>query len=630
MTYRPDIDGLRAVAVLAVVAFHAFPGWAPGGFVGVDVFFVISGYLISGIILRGLADGRFSFTGFYARRIRRIFPALAVTLLAVWVGGWFVLFADDYSTLGRHIAAGVAFVSNIILWNEAGYFDDAADTKPLQHLWSLGIEEQFYLAWPLLLFLGWKLRIRPLWFTSALLATSFLLNLWQIRVDLVGTFYSPFTRFWELLVGGTLACLSIDKIAIWPRARHVTAVAGLVLIAAAVAVIDGTRHFPGLWALLPTAGAFLVIAAGPDAWTNRAVLSRRAMVEIGLVSYPLYLWHWPLLSFARIATGDTPSTSVRVAVVMLAVALAWLTYTLIETPVRHGRARAYAVPALCSAMTGVLALGLATSQAQGFDHRPINRSDRAHFLQYYDRMHKRGLSEAYRQGCDFMDWPTGDLRAAIDAECTEPGARATLFLWGDSYAQALSLGIRELLPAGSRLAQVTTSLCRPGVGDLDPDVPNGRCLRSNDFAMERIRALRPAVVILTQKGRHEQTDWPSLARQTLANGAARVLLVGPMPQWSPSLPEVIATRYWGASFDRVAQGLNRDAFEVDRRLKAALDGDSAVTYVSALDGLCTDQGCLAVVPGSRDRELLAVDAGHLSPAGSVFVAETLLRPHLLP
>lgn len=630
MTYRPDIDGLRAVAVLAVVAYHAFPRWVPGGFVGVDVFFVISGYLISGIILRALSEGRFSFAGFYARRIRRIFPALFVVLLAVWVGGWFVLFADDYITLGRHIAAGVAFVSNLILWNEAGYFDDAADTKPLLHLWSLGVEEQFYLAWPLLLFLAWKLRIRPLWFTVALTAGSFLLNVWQIRVDLVGTFYSPLTRLWELLVGGALACLSFEKYIVWPRARHLVAAAGLVLIGTAVTVLDDNRLFPGLWALLPTVGAFLVIAAGPDAWMNRAVLSRRAMVWIGLVSYPLYLWHWPLLSFARIASGETPPASTRVAVVLLAVALSWLTYRWLETPVRHGTLRSFVVPALCSAMTGVLAIGLATSQAQGFADRPINRSDRAHFLQYYDRMHKAGLADAYRSGCDFMEWSTGNLRDAIDAECTQPGSGPTFFLWGDSYAQSLSLGIRELLPDESRLAQVTTSLCRPSFDDIDPQVPDGRCRRSNDFTVDRIRALRPAVVVLAQMGRHEETDWSSLAQQILSGGAGRVVVVGPLPQWSPSLPEVIATHYWGGAFDRVSHGLDPLLFDIDRRLQTALAGSPAVAYVSALEGLCTDEGCLAVVPRSRNRDLIAVDSGHLSPRGSVFVADTLLRRYLLP
>ena len=208
--YRPDIDGLRALAVVLVVAFHAWPALVPGGFVGVDVFFVISGFLISGILVSALHEQRFSFTDFYVRRVRRIFPALVVVLVASYAIGWFVLFADDYQRLARHIRAGVLFVSNFALWSEAGYFDGAADTKPLQHLWSLGVEEQFYLAWPLLLWLAWRWRIRPLWLTTVLLVGSLGFNLVSIRTDLVSTFFSPLTRFWQLLAGAVLACLPYE------------------------------------------------------------------------------------------------------------------------------------------------------------------------------------------------------------------------------------------------------------------------------------------------------------------------------------------------------------------------------------------------------------------------------------
>src|SRR3984893_8246561 len=162
LAYRPDIDGLRAIAVLAVIGFHAFPTWIRGGFVGVDVFFVISGYLISTILLTGMERGSFRFSQFYIRRIRRIFPALVVVLLACMVAGWLVLFSSEYKALGKHVAGSAAFVSNFVLWNEAGYFDKAAATKPLLHIWSLGIEEQFYIVWPLLLYLVWKRKAATL------------------------------------------------------------------------------------------------------------------------------------------------------------------------------------------------------------------------------------------------------------------------------------------------------------------------------------------------------------------------------------------------------------------------------------------------------------------------------------
>ncbi|MDP2318120.1 MAG: acyltransferase family protein [Acidobacteriota bacterium] len=624
--YRPDIDGLRAVAVLAVVVFHAWPALLPGGFIGVDVFFVISGYLITGIILGGLAQGRFQFSDFYARRIRRIFPALAVVLIASYVAGWFLLFADDYQNLSRHLMAAVLFVSNFLLRGESGYFDEAADRKPLQHLWSLGIEEQFYLIWPALLVTAWRLRIKPLYLTSAIVVFSFFYNVYSVRIDPAATFYSPSTRFWQLLLGGALAAAHQGRSTAIPASTaNLMSFTGVGLIAAGLALLDGTRLFPGLWALLPSVGALLMIVAGPLAWFNRTVLSAPVLVGIGLISYPLYLWHWPLLSFARIAGGDTPSHLVRAGLVLASGVLAWLTYEVIEKPVRFGRRRALMVPGLCAAMVAIIGVAFVTDRAGGLMARPITRTDQAQFIQYYDRMHKQGLSEAYRQECDFMDWPTGAVRLSIDPACTEPGERETVFLWGDSYAQALSAGLRAAAPAGTRVAQVATSLCRPSFEDIDPHVPGGRCRVSNHYALERIRALRPAVVVIAQNLGHAETDWALLTREVQAAGAGRVVLVGPAPFWTPSLPEVVAHQYWGRSYARVSHGLAIAAFDTDRLLKARVAGVDGLSYVSLLDGLCTDAGCQAVVDGGGWQDLIAFDSGHFSPRGSVFVGEELLR-----
>jgi len=209
--YRRDIDGLRAVAVLSVVAFHAFPDWMKGGFIGVDIFFVISGFLISTIIFENLDRGTFTFFEFYARRIKRIFPALLLVLIASFVFGWFALLADEYKQLGKHIAAGAGFVSNLVLWSEAGYFDNSAETKPLLHLWSLGIEEQFYIVWPFFLWFAWKKKFNLLTLTVILTLISFTLNLKGISENSVAIFYSPQTRFWELLSGSILAWFAIYK-----------------------------------------------------------------------------------------------------------------------------------------------------------------------------------------------------------------------------------------------------------------------------------------------------------------------------------------------------------------------------------------------------------------------------------
>ncbi|MEO8298688.1 MAG: acyltransferase, partial [Burkholderiales bacterium] len=201
--YRPDIDGLRALAVVAVVCFHAFG--VRGGFVGVDVFFVISGYLITGILLRDLSLGRFSIARFYARRVRRIFPALTVVLLATLVAAWFLLWSDELQQLGKHTAAGAGFVANLMYWNEAGYFDRASEAKPLLHLWSLGIEEQFYIVWPLLLWLAARSRLPIAWVTLLLCVASFVWNVVQLPHDPTAAFYSPLGRAWELLAGAAVA-----------------------------------------------------------------------------------------------------------------------------------------------------------------------------------------------------------------------------------------------------------------------------------------------------------------------------------------------------------------------------------------------------------------------------------------
>jgi peptidoglycan/LPS O-acetylase OafA/YrhL len=374
--YRPDIDGLRAVAVLSVVGFHAFPTAVPGGFAGVDVFFVISGFLISNQILHRLERGDFTLAGFYARRIRRIFPALILVLAACYGLGWFALFADEYAQLGKHIAAGAAFVSNFLLWRDSGYFDTNSRLKPLLHLWSLGVEEQFYLIWPLTLILTFKLRLKVLAVVLAVLLSSFAFNLYFLRQDAIGAFYLPVTRFWELMAGGVLACTvsSPSQSSGREAYKEWASVTGLLLTIATFSVLRESMAYSGTWALLPTLGAFLLLAAGPGAWVNRNILANRALVPIGLISYPLYLWHWPLLSFGGIVQSGSLSTLARFVVILLSLVLATLTYLLVERPIRFG----VKAPSVAFAAAGFLAIaggaGWATFKAGGVQFRAANRS----------------------------------------------------------------------------------------------------------------------------------------------------------------------------------------------------------------------------------------------------------------
>lgn len=338
-TYRPDIDGLRAVAALGVVIFHIWPSVLRGGYVGVDVFFVISGYLISSIILKGVSQGTFSLADFYIRRARRIFPALIVVLLFSFAVGWYVLLPHEFDHLNRHIAAGAGFVSNLLLWSEGGYFDFVAIKKPLLHLWSLGIEEQFYLLWPLLLVAAHRFRLPLKWTIIVIALISFALNVVLVEQHPSASFYLPFARFWELLGGGAIAFIEQRRGAIisaaWSEARaRAISIVGLVMIVAAMALYRDLPTFPGWWPLLPVLGAMAMIAAGPTAWVNRKLLAHPVAVYLGLISYPLYLWHWPIVTFTRIVNPEWINRGSRFLIFAASLAAAALTFRFIEGPIR--------------------------------------------------------------------------------------------------------------------------------------------------------------------------------------------------------------------------------------------------------------------------------------------------------
>ncbi|RQR43548.1 acyltransferase [Burkholderia sp. Bp9131] len=472
LAYRPDIDGLRAVAVLSVVLFHAFPSILPGGFVGVDVFFVISGYLITNILLAELDDDRFSVLRFYGRRVRRIFPAFVLVMIATYALGWFSLFKGEFKQLGEHIAAGAAFVANFAFWNEAGYFDTASNTKPLLHLWSLGIEEQFYILWPLLLAWGW--RNRRLFAVIAFgFVASFVANMVLIASHPDAAFFLPISRFWELLAGAGLAYASTNG------TRGRLAMIGLLLCVGAMVGLNESMQFPGWWALLPVVGAMLLIAGGPDAWINRNVLSQPAMVWVGKISFPLYLWHWPLLSFATILAGQIPAAHVRVLLVGASFVLSWLTYALIERPVRFGARPRLKVTVLCVLLLAIGYMGAMTYARDGL-----------------------GFRKGYNALADANTATLGAGKQFVKTVCgvSEPGLftfcdsdkRETpdSIVWGDSKADALYWGLVRESKADHRWMLTARISCAPLAGVVrtssyskdDPD----ECARSNQIALQAI------------------------------------------------------------------------------------------------------------------------------------------------
>jgi peptidoglycan/LPS O-acetylase OafA/YrhL len=439
--YRPDIDGLRALAVIGVVLYHTFPtGVVRGGFVGVDVFFVISGYLISSIILSDAWRGNFSFINFYKRRVLRLFPALIVVLSACLIAGWFLLLADEYCQLGKHVSAGTAFIANLIFWQEAGYFDTASETKPLLHLWSLGVEEQFYLIAPAILVLMVRTETIIRHWILALLFASLISCIYFSNTEKESAFYLPYNRFWELLCGALLALPRVKNMSFRYFGDDVRSVLGLTLILASAFVLQRKLSFPGAWALLPVAGAFLLISAGEKGFMNRLVLSNRLMVAIGLVSYPLYLWHWPLLAFLRIGASSGGRVEAmfasRVAAMSVSVFLAFLTYKAIELPIRTGgRKVLYSIASIfCIGTLG--AIGFAIYSLGGIEARiDVSPKNALVLFSEYPHQQRNSLCQTHYPSLDF----------AFFCELSKPEP-ATLALIGDSHANQYFQSLVKRLP----------------------------------------------------------------------------------------------------------------------------------------------------------------------------------------
>lgn len=469
--YRPDIDGLRAIAVLSVIGFHAFG--VMGGFSGVDIFFVISGFLISTIIFESLEKSSFSFIEFYQRRIRRIFPSLLLVLVTCLIIGWLTFFADEYQELGKHVAAGAGFVSNLVLWSESGYFDSSAEKKVLLHLWSLGVEEQFYIFWPLLAYCLWKFRQHFLWLIFGLIALSFCLNVWLIYKDGVATFYSPLTRFWELLLGSCLAYLMLYRQAFITRINsypNTVGTIGFLLVLSAIALFTKDLAFPGWWAVIPVMGASLLILSGQESWVGKNIFSNRILVWFGLISFPLYLWHWPLLVLAKM-TGNDSRLMIKIAMV-LAIVLAWVSYRYVERPIRYGKNQKRNTMLLMLGMLLVAIAGLTIYMSGGFASRIDDGQGGKLAAQYRSQLE---WPESYNASAACIAQYGGDQYCLVGDSSKPP----TIALIGDSHANHFYPGLNKYYQdQGSNLLFLGSGGCPPFF-DIDripkPPAPNLNC-----------------------------------------------------------------------------------------------------------------------------------------------------------
>jgi peptidoglycan/LPS O-acetylase OafA/YrhL len=609
--FRPDIEGLRALAILPILANHAgIPGFA-GGFVGVDIFFVISGYLITRIIMRDRAEGRYSLAEFYRRRALRIFPALFVLLPVVTIVALLAMAPSELVTFSRSVIATTFFASNFHFLADTGYFTPAAATRPLLHTWSLAIEEQFYIFWPLVLAFALPRNRGARWGTVwAIVAASFVASIWMTRVDMAVAFYQLPFRAWELGLGGLLSALPLARLN--RPSREVLSAAGLAAIGYATHFYREPLVFPGAAAALPCLGAAAIIAAGPQPLVNRLLALAPARF-FGRISYSLYLWHWPVIVFAGLwlflpAGGPTIAGEIAISVL-----LGWLSYELIE---KNGRTWLAAMSRrtlflTCAAVmiaTGAFALALIATNGLPGRFTPQQRA--------FDGALDRNDQQAYRQGRCFMVEPLDrfDERTCLSGAPGRPQA----LLIGDSLAAHWWPGLSQAdLPFS--VLQATMVGCKPGLYAPEDRRPCARFF--NRMLGPWLSGHKVQAVILA--GRWQTSDLP-LLDTTLARLRAagqRTIVIGAVPIYRFALPRLLFFNTASGDPGAMARAnLDRDAsFAVDRAV-AQVAARHHTPFISPLDALCPNGECRVLAAPSVPMQF---DDAHFTVEGSRVAAEAI-------
>ncbi|MBX3479985.1 MAG: acyltransferase [Caulobacter sp.] len=641
MKHRSDIDGLRAVAVLPVLTFHAGFSQTPGGFVGVDVFFVISGFLITGIVADELGrDGGLSLAGFYERRVRRIFPALFAMLGLTALAVSLLLTPGEVVDFARTLVSAVFSVSNVQFWLGTDYFGLAAHQLPLLHTWSLGVEEQFYMVMPLAMALLWRgagrasaqavsgqpvgvpVRVKA---TLALVAAaSFAWACWGALYQPTASFYLLHTRAWELALGALLAVGAVPA----PRGRilrEVLAAGGLLAIAAAVVLYDAETPFPGFAALAPCLGAAAILHAGSrrdDAptWTAR-LLSTPPVVFFGLISYSLYLWHWPVIVLQRasffLGEGLDPKLE-KLLLVAVSVALAWLSWRFVERPFRNrswlSRRAVFALGAAGAATLTMLAAVLIV--ADGF---PARMSPQANQTAGY--LAQDGALTMRDPAC----MAGIGLRREVDAgRCLVLAEdRPNLLLLGDSHSAHLWAGLSSALP-GANIMQASAGGCRP---TWPSDSADGICRRHLQRIFQTwLPQHRPDAVILA--ARWEPADVKPLAAtlKFLKAQGVPVILLGPVPRYDQELPRLLINAETRAD-PTLPQRHRMDLAPIaDRRLEKVA-AESGAPFVSLYRALCPGDDAAPCRTRTPDGAPMQYDGGHLTLAGSRYLGR-LIAPQM--
>jgi peptidoglycan/LPS O-acetylase OafA/YrhL len=623
VVHRNDIDGLRAVAVLPVVAFHAGITLIPGGFVGVDVFFVISGFLISNLLLKDMQAGRFSILKFYERRIRRIFPALIVVLLATFVVAWYKSLPGEMVNLSKSALAALLSVSNIYFWLKSGYFDGSALSAPLLHTWSLAVEEQFYIFWPLFLRVAfaWGKR-RLVAATVVIFSTSFVISVIGAFTFKDASYYLVHTRGWELLLGGLIA-LGVEVPE--PRwLRETLAISALLAIVLSVLLTNGDMPFPGALALPPTLGAAALIWVGahPQQTLVSRLLSTRPVVFIGLISYSLYLWHWPIAVFQRnssLLIGSGPDWLRKVVIILVSIALAYLSWRFVEQPMRAGKHRP--TPRQLGWMALAASIVVAAISSTLWLQRGVpNRftEQQIQMASYLDFDPKA----IFRDGTCFLRERTG-VPTVADECLSLDASRPNYLVLGDSHAAQLWSGLTSKVP-DIHFLQLTAVGCLPTrtakLGETQ------RCRDAFDIAFNSV-VTRPEIKLVIIAGRwtfaslHDIDDTLAWLHQR----NIPTLLVGPSVIYDIPLPRLLVNQL-RLPTNSPDTHQDRSLVELDRQM-AALAQTEGARYFSLINGVCNHDHCQSIIQGVP----MVFDREHFTDRGSEFIAQQMdnagvLRP----
>lgn len=626
--YRPEIDGIRAIAVVAVVLYHAefvIAGSNPfeGGFIGVDVFFVISGYLITSIILSDLIRGKFSFANFYERRARRILPALLVVMAATAPLAWMYMSPKAMQEYAGSALSTFVFGSNVWFWLEDGYFAEPSALKPLLHTWSLAVEEQFYLLFPITFLLLWRYARR---YFTAIFVTAFLLSLalahYQSLRSPDAAFYLLPYRGWELLAGAILAKLELDRGRTGhPWLKTWMPVLGLCLVIGSFFFFDDQMRHPSLITLVPVLGTMCLIWFCEKGDRVSAVLDSRPLVAVGLVSYSLYLWHFPIFAFARIDGGE-PTQGEKAAYILAALVLSGITYFLVEKPARNRLliGRKSIATTLASAFAVLIVVQGVFYGTDGATQRFEDFNELVE-MNYWVDANKERFNNF--DGCSFGK--SSDVTTVYE-ECrrNENGSDQKILLIGDSHARMLLPGLTKFF-GKDQIAARTASGCEPYL-EYDFRESHGHCDYAVPEAFAEIERIEPELIIVAGFYRRA-SDAVYLQKQfsrQLSPYRDRTIIVGPLPNWGEQgLPELLRAEYEQSR--RIPAYLSPlpKTFEIEQAVRAVAE-KLGMAYLSPVETFCNERQCLTKVGDAPD-SITAWDYAHLTHVSSIYLIEKSLQ-----